>query len=140
QAGAGRRAGAPTRGERLHVSAEVCGAEPESPRDPRPRPFRHRQPVCARGVVVTGGARATVTDRSSKGPSMSAGPWLPLRSILARAAALVGALALLAGPLSAVAVAGTSTDPARIGLYGSQDPTFDGTYRQSLALLALVAS
>ena len=35
------------------------------------------------------------------------------------------------------ASAATSTDPARIGLFGSQDPTYDGVYRQSLSLIVL---
>ncbi len=34
----------------------------------------------------------------------------------------------------------TTTDPAKVGLFGSQDPSFDGVYRQSLALLATVAA
>ena len=34
----------------------------------------------------------------------------------------------------------TTTDPVKVGLFGAQDPTFDGVYRQSLALLALVAA
>ena len=38
------------------------------------------------------------------------------------------------------AVAGTSTNPNRIGLFGSQDPTYDGVYRQSLALIVLDAA
>ena len=38
------------------------------------------------------------------------------------------------------ASAGSSTDPARIGLFGSQDPTYDGVYRQSLALIVLDAA
>ncbi len=33
--------------------------------------------------------------------------------------------------------AATATDKASIGLFGEQDPTFDGVYRQSLALIAL---
>jgi hypothetical protein len=43
-----------------------------------------------------------------------------------------------AGTASAATPA-TTTDPAKVGLYGSQDPTFDGVYRQSLALLSLAA-
>jgi len=57
--------------------------------------------------------------------------------------ALAGLLGLATGlsPLSALpASAATSTDPARIGLFGGQDPTYDGAYRQSLALLALAAA
>jgi LPXTG-motif cell wall-anchored protein len=48
--------------------------------------------------------------------------------------------AAVAGPLAGTASAGTTTDPAKVGLYGGQDPTFDGVYRQSLALLALAAA
>ena len=52
------------------------------------------------------------------------------------------ALAVAAGlaGLPATASAATSTDPAYIGLFGSQDPTFDGVYRQSLALIVLDAA
>ncbi len=49
------------------------------------------------------------------------------------------AVAALALPLAGSAAA-TTTDPAKVGLYGSQDPTFDGVYRQSLSLLATVAA
>jgi hypothetical protein len=42
---------------------------------------------------------------------------------------------LVATPASAAG--GTSSKPSRIGLYGQQDPTFDGVYRQGLAVLAL---
>jgi hypothetical protein len=38
------------------------------------------------------------------------------------------------------AAAATSDDPAYIGLFGSQDPTYDGVYRQSLALITLDAA
>ncbi len=38
------------------------------------------------------------------------------------------------------ASAATSTNPARIGLFGSQDPTYDGVYRQSLSLIVLDAA
>ena len=34
----------------------------------------------------------------------------------------------------------SATDPARRGLYGAQDPTYDGVYRQALSILALRAS
>ncbi|HEX5018736.1 MAG TPA: prenyltransferase/squalene oxidase repeat-containing protein [Actinomycetes bacterium] len=58
------------------------------------------------------------------------------------ATACVTTLAVLAGlavtPTSASAA--TSDDPAYIGLFGSQDPTFDGVYRQSLSLIVLDAA
>jgi hypothetical protein len=38
------------------------------------------------------------------------------------------------------AAAGTGNDPARIGLYGQQSPTYDGVYRQGLAIIALDSS
>jgi hypothetical protein len=52
------------------------------------------------------------------------------------------ALAVAAGlaGLPATASAATSTDPAYIGLFGSQDPSFDGVYRQSLSLIVLDAA
>lgn len=74
-----------------------------------------------------------------------------MRSLLPRRAARLGAVAV-AGLATAVALptaasattaaaitAGTTTDPAKVGLYGSADPTYDGAYRQSLALLGLTA-
>lgn len=54
------------------------------------------------------------------------------------AAAVTGGL-LLTAPDPAASAA-TSDDPARTGLFGGQDPTFDGVYRQSLSLIALDAS
>jgi len=50
---------------------------------------------------------------------------------------LVGAFALLP---ATVAVAATPATAANIGLFGSQDPTYDGVYRQSLAIVGLVAT
>jgi hypothetical protein len=47
---------------------------------------------------------------------------------------LAGAVAVAAPAQSA-----TTTDPAKVGMYGVQDPTYDGTFRQSLAILALGA-
>ena len=55
----------------------------------------------------------------------------------ATALSVVGTLVVL--PTTS-AVAGTSTNPNRIGLFGSQDPTYDGVYRQSLALIVLDAA
>ena len=39
--------------------------------------------------------------------------------------------------LAAPALSATTEDPAKVGMYGVQDPTYDGTFRQSLAMLAL---
>jgi len=56
------------------------------------------------------------------------------------AAALAAVAAVIGAPASAVAATpspSASTAPARpAGLYGSTDPTYDGVWRQSLALLA----
>lgn len=48
--------------------------------------------------------------------------------------ALLGTSLLAAGPARAVA------PRPQVGLFGSQDPTYDGAFRQSLALLAFVAA
>jgi len=53
--------------------------------------------------------------------------------VVAVAATLMSIVPASAAP----ARAGTSSDPAYIGMYGQQDPTFDGVYRQSLVVLAL---
>jgi hypothetical protein len=51
---------------------------------------------------------------------------------------------VLAGPLAGSAAAATTPAPAAVsstvGLFGSADPTYDGVYRQSLSILALVAT
>jgi hypothetical protein len=62
--------------------------------------------------------------------------------LVAGGLALVLPLAGTAGATgrSASSAPPTTTDPARVGLFGAQDPTFDGVYRQSLALLATVAA
>jgi hypothetical protein len=59
--------------------------------------------------------------------------------ITAIAATLAVATALVAAPTT-TASAATSDDPAYIGLFGSQDPTFDAVYRQSLSLIVLDAA
>lgn len=65
----------------------------------------------------------------------------PLHRALPRAAFVAGVLSfVVALPAGAPALAATSPDPARVGLFGAQDPTFDGAYRQSLALLAHAAA
>ena len=64
------------------------------------------------------------------------------RRIAGLATAAVTTLAVTGGLVVAptTASAATSTDPAYIGLFGSQDPTFDGAYRQSLSLIVLDAA
>lgn len=56
--------------------------------------------------------------------------------------AVVSAIAMTGAFVVAptTASAATSDDPAYIGLFGSQDPTYDGVYRQSLALITLDAA
>lgn len=54
------------------------------------------------------------------------------------AAAVTGGL-LLTAPIPTATAAATD-DPARTGLFGGQDATFDGVYRQSLSLIALDAA
>lgn len=55
------------------------------------------------------------------------------------AAAVASTLLISASSATALPTA-TSTDKAAIGLFGQQDPTFDGVYRQSLSLIALDAA
>jgi hypothetical protein len=55
------------------------------------------------------------------------------------ATALALATGLAVVPATAASAA-TSTDPAFVGLFGSQDPSFDGVYRQSLSLIVLDAA
>jgi len=57
----------------------------------------------------------------------------------ALAALSVAALALGAA-LVPTASAGAATAPVQVGLFGAQDPTYDGVFRQSLALLAYSAA
>lgn len=56
-------------------------------------------------------------------------------------AAAVASTLLIGAPSATAAgsarLAATSTDKATIGLFGEQDATYDGVYRQSLALIAL---
>ena len=57
------------------------------------------------------------------------------------APALAGALVLgLPATGSAAPPGNRDGDPATTGLFGQQDPTFDGVYRQSLSLIALQAA
>lgn len=68
-----------------------------------------------------------------------------LRPAAALVAVALFAAALVAAPLTGAAQAAapthpTTSDPARVGLFGGQDPTYDGAYRQSLGLLATIAA
>jgi LPXTG-motif cell wall-anchored protein len=63
------------------------------------------------------------------------------------AAATLTATTLLASPAAAATPAPTPVAtpiaivaPTNVGLFGAQDPTYDGVYRQSLAILGLVAT
>lgn len=63
-----------------------------------------------------------------------------LAGVMTTAALAVGSLVAL--PTAAAAETSAAAEPARpgparFGLYGSQDPTYDGVYRQGLAILAL---
>ncbi|MBI1376920.1 MAG: hypothetical protein GC157_05485 [Frankiales bacterium] len=59
-------------------------------------------------------------------------------AVLTAAAAVALAASL---PLAPAAQAATrSAAPVQVGLFGSQDPTYDGVFRQSLALLAYAAA
>jgi hypothetical protein len=61
----------------------------------------------------------------------------PVIGAVSATAAIVAGLVLF---VPSTAQAATSTDPAFIGLFGKQDPTYDGVYRQSLAIIALDAA
>ncbi len=55
-------------------------------------------------------------------------------------AGLLAATALLASAALAAPSASAATAPVQVGLFGTQDPTYDGVFRQSLALLAFAAA
>ncbi|HSN07133.1 MAG TPA: prenyltransferase/squalene oxidase repeat-containing protein, partial [Candidatus Angelobacter sp.] len=61
------------------------------------------------------------------------------RTVRAVLAASASAL-LLGTSLVSAPAAGAATAPVQAGLFGSQDPTYDGVFRQSLALLAYAAA
>jgi LPXTG-motif cell wall-anchored protein len=68
-----------------------------------------------------------------------------LRTLAAGAIATIAATTLLGSTASAATPTPVATPiaivaPANIGLFGAQDPTYDGVYRQSLAILGLVAT
>ncbi len=57
-------------------------------------------------------------------------------ALIALSAAALG----LGAALVPTASAGAGTAPVQVGLFGAQDPTYDGVFRQSLALLAYAAA
>ncbi len=62
-------------------------------------------------------------------------------SRITAAALAVTTTALAIGlSLSSAPAADAATPPAQTGLFGSQDPTYDGVFRQSLSLLAFTAA
>ena len=71
-----------------------------------------------------------------------------LRSLAAFTAVgvtVLGTTALLTATAAASPAAGTATPiaivaPTNVGLFGAQDPTYDGVYRQSLAILGLLTT
>ena len=64
----------------------------------------------------------------------------PSRGRLSAVALAASASALLIGTSLAAPAAGATSAPVQAGLFGSQDPTYDGVFRQSLALLAYSAA
>ncbi len=69
---------------------------------------------------------------------------LPIKCVLTVAAALGLVMTLAAPPAGAAAAtthrSASAFDPARTGLFGGQNPTYDGVYRQGLTILALTDS
>ena len=72
---------------------------------------------------------------SGRGPRRVRQALAAAGSVAATAALVIGAGA---GPAAAATVAATT--PANVGLFGAQDPTYDGVYRQSLSIIGLVAT
>ncbi len=62
-----------------------------------------------------------------------------LRRRLSSSIAVIGVVASAAFASTALAPAASAAPSATVGLYGAADPTYDGVYRQSLALLGLGA-
>ena len=65
------------------------------------------------------------------------------RLVVATAATAVAGALVLTAPAALATTsprAAASADQATIGLFGEQDPTYDGVYRQSLSLIALDAA
>jgi hypothetical protein len=86
--------------------------------------------------------------RSARHPHHLGGAGSAPRAVRQLIACALGVVALAAGgsvAFAGTAVAATATPiaviaPANIGLFGSQDPTYDGVYRQSLAIIGLLAT
>jgi hypothetical protein len=62
------------------------------------------------------------------------------RSRLTSVLLIASATALVAGTVLVPASPAAAADPVQVGLFGAQDPTYDGAFRQSLALLAYAAA
>jgi LPXTG-motif cell wall-anchored protein len=93
-----------------------------------------------------GSTRLTEPQRLLETPRHRAGS--ALRTLAACAIGAIAVTTLLASTAMAATPAptpGTATPiaivaPTNVGLFGAQDPTFDGVYRQSLAILGLVTT
>jgi hypothetical protein len=93
-----------------------------------------------------GSARLTEPPRLPETPRHRAGS--ALRTLAAGAIGAVAVTTLLTSTAVAATPAptpGTATPiaivaPTNVGLFGAQDPTYDGVYRQSLAIIGLVAT
>ncbi|TAK71033.1 MAG: hypothetical protein EPO13_00590 [Actinomycetota bacterium] len=98
------------------------GPSPATPAVPAARP---RRTTALAGVAATAVAASLLV------------PVLPAAAAPAPSTATTVATANSATP---VATALSANGPATKGLFGAQDPTYDGVYRQSLAILGLVAA
>ncbi len=62
------------------------------------------------------------------------------RSTMTAAATALAACSVMLSGVAPSTAAIPASGPADTGLYGSQDPTYDGVYRQSLAIIGLAAA
>ena len=112
-------------GASLALTVEATGRSPGST---RPRPLR----ICEGGVRVGDDAATSLRLIIRRDLMIRL---RPARRI-ARIAGRVGiAAAVLAAPLAPLGPASAASPDA--GLFGAADPTYDGVYRQSLAILGL---
>jgi hypothetical protein len=80
--------------------------------------------------------RITTTSISRTLPTRAARAAVPLGTALGLALAAVAPVAQAGAPATIAAASGHAADR---GLFGAQDPTYDGVYRQGLAITGLVA-
>ena len=104
--------------------------DPAGPTNPT-RAFRSRSAFARTNVVRNNVVRPGVTRIMGIG--------LVTAALIATAAPLPASASAPTHTATATAVAGTVTGTQVVGLYGSQDPTFDGIYRQGLSILSLRA-